>query len=423
MAGMTFAQKALAAKAGVDSVEIGQIVTVSPDHIFTHDNTAAIIDTFRKMGVERLADPDMLLIFLDHIVPASAQVYAENHQKIRAFVREQGIRHFYDCGEGVCHTVLYENGHARPGSLILGSDSHTSTAGAFGLFAPGVGRTETAAVWATGQLWLRVPETMRFVVDGPLPDGVYSKDLMLEMLRLVRADGADYRCVEYVGPGIDVMAMDERITLTNMAVEMGAKAGVCFVDETTRAFLEAHGLPRGSYEEMQSDPDAEFVEEIVIDAARLTPRLARPHKVDNVCDVSEEAGRPVDQVFIGACTNGKLHDIETAAAILKGRHVADGVRLIVIPASRQIMLDAMASGALPALVEAGAMVGTPGCGPCMGAHMGILAPGEVCVSTTNRNFKGRMGCRDAFIYLASPATAAATALTGCITDPRDVMGG
>ncbi len=421
MAGQSFAQKILAQKAGVSRVQVGEIVTVAPDHVMTHDNTAAIIGTFRKMGVEKLADPKMPLIFLDHIVPAAAQVYAENHYKIRAFVREQGIPHFYDCGNGVCHTVLYEHGHAVPGSLILGSDSHTSTAGAFGLLAPGIGRTEAAAVWATGQIWLRVPESMRFVVDGPLPPAVQAKDLILEILRLVRSDGADYRCVEFVGPAIDAMDMEERVTLTNMAAEMGAKAGVCFVDEHTRAFLENNGLPRDTYEEIRSDPDTEYVEEIAIDGRSLGPKLACPHKVDNVCDVEEYLGMRVHQVVIGACTNGKYHDLEIAAKILKGRRVANGVRLIVIPASRNILSKAIASGVLADLVDAGAMIGVPGCGPCLGAHMGILAPGEVCVSTTNRNFKGRMGCPDADIYLASPYTAAATAVAGRIADPREEL--
>ena len=418
--GQTFAQKILARKAGLASVEAGQIVTVSPDHILTHDNTAAIIDTFRKMGVAKVFNPAALAIFLDHVVPAADQVHATNHRKIRAFVKEQGIPNFFECGEGVCHTVLYENGLAVPGTLLLGSDSHTSTAGAFGVFGPGIGRTETAAVWATGALWLRVPESMRIEIKGALPRGVYSKDVSLEILRIVRADGADYRCVEYVGSAVDAMPMEERVTLTNMSVEMGAKAGVCFVDETARAYLEKHGVARGTYQEFVSDKDAPYAERVVIEAAALAPKLACPHNVDNVCDVTERAGVKVDQVFIGACTNGKLYDLEVAARILKGKKVAEGTRLIVIPASRRILMAALDSGAIATLVDAGAMIGVPGCGPCLGAHEGILAPGEVCVSTTNRNFKGRMGCPDAEIYLASPATAAATAMAGVITDPRGV---
>lgn len=421
MSGQTFAQKILARKAGLDSVEVGQIVTVRPDRIMTHDNTAAIIGTFRKFGVEKVFDPATPVIVLDHIVPASEQVYAENHQRIRAFVKEQGIPHFYDCGTGVCHPVLYEHGHARPGSLILASDSHTSTAGAFGAFAPGVGRTETAAVWATGEIWLRVPESMKILVNGPLAPGVYSKDAMLEILRVAGADGADYRCVEYVGSAIDAMPVEERITLTNMAVEIGAKAGVCFVDEKTEAFLADCGLAPDDCEVIVSDPDAEYVETLAIDGAALTPKLACPHKTDNVCDVTEKTDVRVDQVFIGACTNGKLHDLEQAARVLKGRKVAAGTRLIVIPASRRIYNAALRGGVLETLSEAGAMIGVPGCGPCMGAHMGILAPGEVCVATTNRNFKGRMGCPEAFIYLASPATAAATAVAGRIADPREFL--
>ncbi|MCX7046131.1 MAG: 3-isopropylmalate dehydratase large subunit [Candidatus Sumerlaeota bacterium] len=419
MPAQTFAQKILARKAGLDSAPVGQIVSVTPDYILSHDNTAAIIETFRKMGVEKVFDRRALLVILDHVVPAASQVHAENHQKIRAFVEQQGIPNFFDCGVGVCHTVLYENGFAFPGALLLGSDSHTSTAGAFGAFAPGIGRTETAAVWATGKIWLRVPESMRITANGVLPVGVYSKDLMLEILRLIRADGADYRCVEYAGAAIDAMGIEERVTLTNMAAEIGAKAGVCFADDLTREYLEAHGAPPGSYSEVVSDPNAEYIERIEIDASRLAPKLACPHQTDNVCDVLERSGRKVNQVFIGACTNGKLYDLEVAARIMKGRKVARGVRMIVTPASRAIMTEALEKGFVQTLFEAGAMIGVPGCGPCLGAHGGVLAPGEVCVATTNRNFCGRMGCRDAEIYLASPATAAATAIKGTITDPRE----
>jgi len=415
----TFAQKALARKAGLDEVAPGQIVTVKPDRLLTHDNTAAIAGHFRKIGLQRMADPDMSVIVLDHVVPAASEQDAKNHQAARAFAREQGIRAFYDVGEGICHQVLPEKGHAWPGGLIVGSDSHTTTYGAVGAFAAGIGRTEAAAVMATGEIWLRVPETFRILVRGQMPRGVSAKDLILHIIGDLGADGADYRSVEFAGEAISALSVAGRMVLCNMAAEMGAKNGVVLPDDVTQAWLK--GRVTVEYEEVHPDPDAPYERVIEYDVTTLEPMVARPHTVDNVAPVSELAGTRIDQALIGTCTNGRLEDLEAAAGILRGRRVADGVRLLVLPASHEVLLAALKRGLVAELVAAGATLLNPGCGPCLGAHEGVMAPGEVTISTANRNFKGRMGCKEAFIYLASPATVAASALRGAIADPREVL--
>jgi 3-isopropylmalate/(R)-2-methylmalate dehydratase large subunit len=414
--GHTFAEKVLARKAGLDSVTPGQIVTVRPDILLTHDNTAAISKQFHKIGVERVADPGISVIVLDHVVPAADETYATNHKVIRAFVAEQGIEAFYDVGEGICHQVLPEKGHAWPGAVIVGSDSHTPTHGAFGAFSAGIGRTESAAVMATGQIWLRVPETFRIVVNGRLPAQVMAKDVILHIIGDLGADGADYRSVEFAGETIRDMSIASRMVLTNMAAEMGAKNGVVEPDEKTRAWLE--GRVRRDYEEVHADPDATYERIIEYEVGELVPQVAQPHTVDNVVPVTEVAGTRVDQALIGTCTDGRLEDLVAAAEILRGKHVASSVRLLVLPASREVLLEAIKQGIVTDLVSAGATLLNPGCGPCLGAHEGCMAPGEVTISTANRNFKGRMGSKEAFIYLASPATVAASALAGVITDPR-----
>ena len=414
--GHTFAEKVLARKAGLDSVTPGQIVTVRPDVLLTHDNTAAISKQFRRIGVERVADPSISVIVLDHVVPAADETYATNHKVIRAFVAEQGIEAFYDVGEGICHQVLPEKGHAWPGAVIVGSDSHTPTHGAFGAFSAGIGRTEAAAVMATGQIWLRVPETFRIVVKGKLPARVMAKDVILHIIGDLGADGADYRSVEFAGETIRDMSIASRMVLTNMAAEMGAKNGVVEPDEKTRAWLR--GRVSRDYAEVHADPDATYEQIIEYDVGELVPQVAQPHTVDNVVPVTEIAGLKVDQALIGTCTDGRLEDLAAAAEILRGKHIASGVRLLVLPASREILLAAIEQGIVTDLVAAGATLLNPGCGPCLGAHEGCMAPGEVTISTANRNFKGRMGSKEAFIYLASPATVAASALAGVIADPR-----
>jgi 3-isopropylmalate/(R)-2-methylmalate dehydratase large subunit len=416
--GQTFAEKVLARKAGLDSVVPGQIVTVRPDKLLTHDNTAAISKQFRKIGVDRVADPGINVIVLDHVTPPANETYATNHKIIREFVAEQGISAFYDIGEGICHQVLPEKGHAWPGAVIVGSDSHTPTHGAFGAFSAGIGRTEAAAVMATGQIWLRVPESFRIVVNGKPPPRVSAKDVILHIIGDLRADGANYCSVEFTGETIRQMSVAGRMVLTNMAAEMGAKNGVVEPDDKTRTWLQ--GRVKNGYQEVHADPDATYERVIEYDVSGLAPQVARPHTVDNVVAIKEVAGTSINQALIGTCTNGRLEDLEMAAEILRGKHIASTVRLLVLPASREVLLAAIERGIVSDLVAAGATLLNPGCGPCLGAHEGCMAPGEVTISTANRNFKGRMGSKEAFIYLGSPATVAASALTGVITDPREV---
>jgi 3-isopropylmalate/(R)-2-methylmalate dehydratase large subunit len=414
--GATFSQKVLAAKSGARTVAVGEIVEAEPDFVLTHDNTAAIVGTFRKMGGRKIKDPSRAVVVLDHAVPAPSEKYALNHKEIREFVREQGISSFYDCGRGICHQVLPEEGFARPGSLILGSDSHTTTYGALGAFATGIGRSEAAAVWALGKLWLRVPETCRIVVEGTLPPMVSAKDVVLHLLGRLGADGALYKAVEYGGGVVSAMSVDSRMVLCNMAVEMGAKVG--YIEADTRTF---QWLGEPPSEVPRSDPDASFESVIPCDVSELEPQVSCPHSVDNVKPVSEVQGEPVHQVLVGTCTNGRLEDFRLALRVIEGRKLHPGVRMLVFPASSRVLRAMLREGMVERLVEFGAMVMNPGCGPCLGAHEGILAPGETCISTANRNFKGRMGCPDSSVYLASPATAAASAITGYITDPREVM--
>jgi 3-isopropylmalate/(R)-2-methylmalate dehydratase large subunit len=417
--GQTFAQNILAQKAGLERVEPGQIVTVRPDKLLTHDNTAAIAKIFGQIGVKRVARPEMNVIVLDHVVPAASEGHARNHQQIRQFVREQGITSFYDVGEGICHQVMPEKGHALPGYLIVGSDSHTTTHGAFGAFAAGIGRTEAAAVMATGEIWLMVPHSFRINIEGQLPKGVCAKDLILYIIGDLGADGADYRAVELTGRVIREMSVASRMVLCNMAAEMGAKAGVIEPDEKTSVWLK--GRTAVDFQEVHADPDASYERVIEYDASTLVPQVARPHTVDNVAPVTEVVGTRVDQALVGTCTNGRLEDFQISAQILRGRKIAPTTRLLILPASREVLLAAIAEGVVADLVTAGAVILNPGCGPCLGAHEGVMAPGEVTISTANRNFKGRMGCKEAEIYLASPATVAASALAGEIVDPREFL--
>jgi len=415
--GMTFAQKVLAAKAGLDSIDVGQIVEIEPDICLSHDNTAAIAKTFAKIGVKRVKNPERFVVVLDHTVPASVEKYAQNHKEIRAFVADNGIDRFYDAGVGICHQVLPEKGFALPGRLILGSDSHTTTYGAFGAFAAGVGRSEMAVLYATSKIWLKTPSSFRIVVDGRLAEPITAKDLILKIIGDIGADGALYRSVEYSGEAVWSMSLASRMVLSNMAIEMGAKNGYCAPDAKTFGFLEERA--ETEYVPVFPDEDAVYERTLRFDASTLGPQVAKPHTVDNVSPVEAVAGTPVQQALLGTCTNGRMEDLRLAAKLLEGRKVAAGVRLLVLPASQEILVDALREGLIDTFVKAGAILLNPGCGPCLGAHQGVMAPGEVCISTANRNFKGRMGSRDAEIYLGSPATVAASAITGVITDPRE----
>jgi homoaconitate hydratase family protein len=415
--GQTLTEKVLGRKAGRD-VQAGDVVTVSPDYVLSHDNSAAIIQEFRKLGVGKVKAPGKIVIVLDHIVPAADEKYAQNHKSIREFVAEQAIPNFFDINSGICHQVLPEQGFALPGLVIVGSDSHTPSYGALGAFATGIGRTETACTWATDEIWLRVPETMRIDLAGRLKPGVFAKDLSLKLIGDHGAEMANYKAVEFAGPAAHDFSVGARLTLANMSAEMGAKNGYFAPDAKALRWLE--GRARGPVVPVSSDPDARYESVLAYDLDALGPQIACPHTVDNVKPVAAVAGKPVHQVLIGTCTNGRLEDLEAAAAILKGRRVHPSVRVLVIPASWEVYREALKTGALAVLAEAGCVILNSGCGPCLGGHEGLMAAGEVCLSTSNRNFRGRMGHRDSEIYLASPATAAATAVTGQITDPREI---
>jgi 3-isopropylmalate/(R)-2-methylmalate dehydratase large subunit len=417
--GKTFSEKILARKAGKSEVVPGEIIDVEPDIILSHDNTAAISVTFRSMGATKIKYPERVVVILDHCIPAASEKHALNHKIIRSFVKEFGILNYYDINAGICHQVLPEKGHVRPGTIVLGSDSHTTTHGGFGAFAAGIGRTETASIWATGSLWLRVPETMRVSVDGQFTDAASAKDLALKLIGDIGADGGLYRAIEFTGPAISASSIGNRMTLCNLMAEAGAKNGYIVADETTRAWLELRGVT--DWEVVESDPDANFVADYKYDLNSLKPVVACPHNVDNVKDAESLGDVKLDQIMLGTCTNGRLEDIEIAARILKGKKIAADTRMVVFPASHEVYREAMRAGHLETLSESGAVIMNPGCGPCMGNHGGVLAPGENCLSTANRNFKGRMGCKEADIYLGSPATIAASAITGRITDPREFL--
>ncbi len=440
-ASKTFAEKALARAAGLSAVVAGQIVDAVPDVALSHDNTAAISKIFRALGVERVKFPERLAITLDHAVPAPTTVHATNHADVRKFVDEQGIANFFEVGRGICHQVLSEEALVLPGQVILGADSHTTHYGWMGAFGAGVGRSEMAAIWATGELWLRVPESMKMVVDGELPRGVTSKDLCLRIIGDLNADGGLYASVEFHGSTISQMSLESRMVIPNMMAEFGVKNAYLPPDDAVFEWLaERHDRRRktadgnalrsvvghrSSVDEITAgalypDADANYFAIHHYDASQLEPYIACPHRVDNVKPLSQVRGTRVNQAFIGTCTNGRIEDLAAAAEIIRGRKLAKGTRLLVIPASSQVLSDALALGYIQTFVDAGAVIGTPGCGPCMGNHMGIPAPGEVTISTANRNFRGRMGTRESEIYLASPAVVAASAIAGVIADPREV---
>ena len=429
--GKTFAEKALARAAGLNKVVAGQIVDAVPDAVMSHDNTAAISKIFRALGVERVKYPERLVIVLDHAVLAPSTAHATNHADIRKFVAEQGIKNFYEVGRGICYQVLSEEVIVLPGQTILGSDSHMTHYGWLGAFSAGVGRSEAAALWATGELWLRVPESMKIVVGGQLPLGVTSKDLCLRIIGDLKADSGLYMSVEFHGSAISSMSLESRMVISNMMAEFGAKNAWLMPDEKVFKWLAprlakrigdtvTNCESRIASSALYPDTDANYASVHHYDAAQLEPYVACPHRVDNVKPLSQVRGTRVQQAFIGTCTNGRIEDLAAAAEILRGKQLARGTRLLVIPASSQVLNDAMACGYIQTFVECGAVVGVPGCGPCMGNHMGVPAPGEVTISTANRNFRGRMGTRESEIYLASPAVVAASAVAGMIADPREI---
>lgn len=417
--GKTFAEKALGRAAGY-SVNAGDIVTVYPDFCLSHENSSSIASTFKSIGVDKVYDPDRIVIVFDHTVPPPTGDYANSQQKTRNFVREQGIKHFYDMNSqgGICHQIMVQEGFSAPGLIIVGSDSHTCTHGAVGAFATGLGRSETAAVWATGKLWLRVPETIKITVEGSFAPGVSAKDLILTIAGDITSSGADYLSIEYHGSAISRMSIGERMTLCNMAVELGAKNAVCKPDEKVFRLM-AERAKSSSWEAVWADDDACYVKEMYYSLDDLEPVVALPGCVDNKALISEAVGKKIDQAFIGTCTNGRLEDLRVAAEYLRGKRVA--VRTIIQPASVEIYRNAMAEGLIDVFMGSGCVVNHPGCGPCVGVCGGTIADNEVCISTANRNFTGRMGSRSSEIILASPATVAASAVTGFVTDPRTML--
>jgi len=416
---MTMAQKLLAKKAGKAQTVVGEIVNVEPDLAMSHDNAGLVIKQFRQIGQSKVWNPDKIVIPLDHRAPAESEKTATAHKSIREFVKEQGIKNFYDIKEGICHQVVIEKGHILPGQLAVGTDSHTTSYGCLGALSTGIGATEMAVVWATGKIWLRVPESIKIVIDGKMPRGVYAKDVILFIIGQLTVEGASYKSVEFYGETVSRMSVSERFTLCNLSMEMGAKFAVVPFDRVTQKYLSEVTSQR--YEPILSDSEAIFVKEYLFNMNILEPQVACPHNVDNVKPVGEVKGIKIDQVVLGSCTNGRLDDLEVAAKILKGKKVHPQVRMLVLPATRTIYSQAIKKGYLQTFLDAGAVILNPGCGPCLGAHEGILAAGEKCLATTNRNFKGRMGSPDSEVYLASPALAAATAVRGEITDPREFL--
>jgi 3-isopropylmalate/(R)-2-methylmalate dehydratase large subunit len=413
--GLTFAEKALANKAGLPAVEPGQIVTITPDVVLSHDNTAAICNIFTRMGAECVKRPDQLALFADHAVPAPTTLHAQNHRATQTFASEQGVKHFFGPGRGICHQVLVEEGLALPGEIVLGADSHTTHAGVMGAFGAGIGRSEAASIWALGHIWLKVPETLKITVQGRLPDGVSSKDLALYIIGKLGADAAIYMSVEWHGETIDRLSLDDRAVLTNISAEMGSKNGYLPPNRNTLDYLENRALR--DFTPIYPDPGASYSRCETFNAGEIVPVVACPHTVDNVKPLYEVAGTPIDQAFLGTCTNGRIEDLAAAVNVLTGRKVHPRVRMIVIPASSEIYLEAIRRGYLEVFATAGALIGPPGCGPCLGNHLGIPAGGEVTVSSANRNFRGRMGTSDADIYLSSPSVVAASAVAGELTHP------
>ena len=390
----------------------GSIVFAHPDIILTHDNTSSIYSTFKQMGGEKVNDPDQLLIVLDHNAPPTTSKLANQYETIREIVRSQGITKFHDAGKGICHQIMAE--YAKPGMIIVGSDSHTCTAGAFNAFAAGIDRTESAGLWKVGETWFRVPESIKITLTGKLNDGVYAKDLSLWIIGMIGSSGADYMSIEYHGEGVKTLTIDQRMTLANLASEMGAKNAVFPNDEVLEAWLGE------KTEGVWADKGAHYLKEITIHLNDIFPVVAAPHHVDNVKAISEVAGTKLHEALVGTCTNGRFEDLKIVADIVKGKKIPMGFQFLVIPASQEIYIKAMKEGLIETLLEAGANVLASSCGPCLGTGQGIPADGYHVISTANRNFKGRMGNKESFVYLASPATVAYSALAGEIVDPRGI---
>ena len=416
--GKTLAERILTDNSSSDA-HAGDIIIARVGLAFLQDGTGPLaLRQLKESGLEQIANPERAILFLDHAAPSPSRELANDHITLRQFAEKSGAQ-ICDVGEGVCHQLVAES-YANPGEVILGADSHSVTAGALGAFATGMGSTDVAIAIALGKTWLRVPESFRIEVSDRFTKGVFAKDLILHLIGKLGADGATYKSLEFSGEAVVNMSMAERFTIANMAVEAGAKTGLFPTDATTQTYLHSRG--RGaSFRALCPDPDADYERVITIDASSLEPTISKPHSVDNIALVRELAGTKIAQVFIGTCTNGRLDDLAVAAAILNGKRRHPKTRLLIAPASSDVLKEAISAGYIQTLIESGAVLLPPGCGPCVGVHQGALGDGEACLSTANRNFKGRMGNPEAFIYLGSPATAAASAIVGEITDPRELM--
>lgn len=416
--GQTIAEKILSEHAGTTVIP-GELIISNIDAVMVQDGTGPLaVNEFKKMNKTKLFNPERTILFLDHAAPSPRKELSNSHKVLRDFAKEYGAV-LSEVGEGVCHQRLVEN-FINPGEVLLGADSHTCTSGALGAFATGVGSTDIAVVMALGKTWLKVPSTFKIVIDGEFPKGVYAKDLILHLIGLIGADGATYKALEFTGSAVKKMTMSERFTISNMAVEAGAKAGLFETDEKTYEYLKEHGRA-DKFKEIKADEDAIYERIININLNELKPTISCPHTVDNTKTIDEMEKTAINQVYIGTCTNGRIEDLQIAADILKGKKVNPDVRLLVAPASRKVFLEALEKGIIATLVESGAAIVTSGCGACVGVHAGILGDGEVCLATQNRNFKGRMGNTEGFIYLSSPATAAYSAIKGYIADVREVL--
>ena len=417
--GMTMTQKILAAHAGLPEVKPGELIEAKLDIVLGNDITTPVaINEFKKAGFDQVFDKDRVAIVLDHFVPNKDIKAAQQSKQCREFACSHCVSHFYDVGKmGIEHALLPEQGVVTAGDCIIGADSHTCTYGALGAFSTGVGSTDMAAGMATGKAWFKVPSALRFELKGQLPGNCSGKDVILTIIGMIGVDGALYKSMEFTGEGVASLSMDDRLCICNMAIEAGAKNGIFPVDEKTKAYLKGRSEREPVFYE--ADPDAEYEKTVEIDLSKIVPTVSCPHLPENTHPAAELSHIRIDQVVIGSCTNGRMEDMETAYRILNGRKVADGVRCIIIPATQQIMKECVERGYVTAFIEAGAVVSTPTCGPCLGGYMGILAEGERCVATTNRNFVGRMGHVKSEVYLASPATAAQSALTGYITAPKE----
>lgn len=418
--GMTLTQKILANHAGLESVTAGQLISAKLDIVLGNDITTPVaVNEFKKAGFDKVFDKDRIAIVLDHFVPNKDIKAAQQSKTCREFACGHCVSHFYDVGKmGIEHALLPEQGVVTAGDCIIGADSHTCTYGALGAFSTGVGSTDMAAGMATGKAWFKVPSAIKFNLTGKLSANCSGKDVILTIIGMIGVDGALYKSMEFVGDGAHTLSMDDRLCICNMAIEAGAKNGIFAVDDVTFAYLEGRSERKPVI--FEADPDAEYEKVIDIDLSKIVPTVACPHLPENTKPASELGNIKIDQVVIGSCTNGRMEDMETAFAVLKGNKVAEGVRCIIIPATMQIYRECIERGYVTAFIDAGAVVSTPTCGPCLGGYMGILAAGERCIATTNRNFVGRMGHVDSEVYLASPATAAASALTGFITSPKEV---